>query len=410
MMNQRGEANSVPGGGLADGEAHHSGQFASAMARGAGREVADAGWLSAEPATFWPALWRQARGIGQVVTGDAAQLNFAENVLRARDDDEVLVFWGEARVQNRYDHGELYRAVAHFAAGLREQGIGPGHRILASLPNLPEAVVAMLAAASVGAVFAAIPADMDADAARARVAAWSPHLIVASDGYEVAGERVDTLPRAAEWAAALPELKRVVLVPYVHGADDPRQVRHGRLLAEFVAPFLKVTEIRFQRQACDAPALLVGDASPGAGQKMSVQSAGELLLWGLKTLCYDADLGPSDRLVCALPVGSAGWCRITAAPAAGASLLLYAGVPVVGGDSLLLDFIAVERATHVALDAQVLEALAKGVPGARDLSPLRVILSPVTLDTRRVAAVFGREVPVVTIDPAAPLAATVLAG
>ncbi|MBL8445891.1 MAG: AMP-binding protein [Zoogloeaceae bacterium] len=409
-MNQVRGANSGPEEALRDPEPRLPGRFAQAMALAAGREEGGVDWRAAAPDTFWPALWRQASVIGEAAPGEPVRLNFAENVLRARDDEDVLAFWGEARVQNRYDHGELYRAVAHFAAALHEQGIGPSHRVLACLPNMPEAVIALLAVASVGAVFAAIPADLDADTARARVAAWSPHLIVASDGYESAGGRVDTLARVAEWAAALPELKRVVLVPYVHGTDDPRQVRHGRLLAEFVAPFLKVTEIGFQRQACDAPAILVGEAAPGAGQKRSVIGAGELLLWGLKTLRFDADLGPNDRLACALPVGSAGWFRITAAPAAGARLLLYAGAAVVGSDSLLLDFIAVERATHVALDAQVLEALAKGAPEVRDFPDLRVILSPVALDSRRVVAVFGWEVPVVTIDPATSLAATALVG
>ena len=124
-------------------------------------------WSVEQPEQFWVSVWEGAgtggpvigeRGERVLVDGDKmpgaswfpdARLNFAQNLLRSRDAHDALVFWGEDRVKNRMSHGELYRAVARFAAALREQGVVAGDRVAAYMPNMPETLVAMLAAASI---------------------------------------------------------------------------------------------------------------------------------------------------------------------------------------------------------------------------------------------------------------------
>lgn len=126
-------------------------------------------WSVAHPEQFWVSVWEGdcggrgvigERGERVLVDGDKmpgaqwfpdAKLNFARNLLRSRDAHDAIVFWGEDHVMNRMSHGELYRAVAHFVAALREMGVEKGDRVAAYMPNMPETVIAMLAAASIGA-------------------------------------------------------------------------------------------------------------------------------------------------------------------------------------------------------------------------------------------------------------------
>ena len=130
-------------------------------------------WSVGQPEQFWTSVWDDGEVIGErgetvllhadrmpgAVWFPDARLNFAQNLLRSRDDHDALVFWGEDKVINRVTHGELYREVAHFAAALRELGIGQGDRVAAYMPNMPETVIAMLAASSLGAIFTSASPD-----------------------------------------------------------------------------------------------------------------------------------------------------------------------------------------------------------------------------------------------------------
>jgi acetoacetyl-CoA synthetase len=167
-----------------------------------------------------------------------ARLNFAENLLRSRDDSDALVFWGEDRVKNRLSHGDLYRQVAHFAAALLEMGVEPGDRVAAWMPNLPETIVVMLAATSIGAIFSSASPDFGVQGVLDRFGQIEPKVLVAVDGYYYNGKIVDCMERLAAITDGLPSVKRVVVVPYVHAHHDISHVHHARMLADFVKPFL----------------------------------------------------------------------------------------------------------------------------------------------------------------------------
>ena len=180
-------------------------------------------WSIAQPGQFWPAVWEFCGVIAEeraghlpwdsVVVGlermappdsqlgprwfTGARFNFAENLLRFRDDRRAVVSWNESGRQQVLSYAELYTQVQLAAGALRAQGIGPGDRVAAFLPNIPEAIVAMLATASLGAIWSSCSPDFGASGVLDRFGQIAPRLLVACDGYRYAGKEIDTRGRVA---------------------------------------------------------------------------------------------------------------------------------------------------------------------------------------------------------------------
>ncbi|MCX7148033.1 MAG: AMP-binding protein, partial [Rhodocyclales bacterium] len=227
-------------------------------------------WSVEHPEEFWASVWEfgEVRGeMGATVAIDRekmpgaqwfpeARLNFAENLLRRRDDADALVFRGEDKVKGRASHAELYRAVAQTAAALRGMGVTRGDRVAAYLPNVPATVVAMLATASIGAIFSSASPDFGVQGVVDRFGQIEPKVLFACDGYWYNGKVIDCLGKVAEISARMPSLQRVVVVPYAAnpaGSGDIAAVKHGMSLPEFLAPFVGEREIRFERLPFDHP-------------------------------------------------------------------------------------------------------------------------------------------------------------
>ncbi|MFA4970041.1 MAG: AMP-binding protein, partial [Sulfuritalea sp.] len=218
-------------------------------------------WSIEHPEEFWASVWEfgEVRGeMGSTVVIDRekmpgaqwfpeARLNFAENLLRRRDTSDALVFWGEDKVKGRASHAELYRAVAQTAAALRAMGVTKGDRVAAYLPNLPAALVAMLATASIGAIFSSASPDFGVQGVLDRFGQIEPKVLFACDGYWYNGKTIDCLGKVGEISARMPSLQRVVVVPYAGGGGDIAAVKHGVSLADFLAPFAAEREIRFEQ-------------------------------------------------------------------------------------------------------------------------------------------------------------------
>src|SRR5438093_2547090 len=197
-------------------------------------------WTIEHPEQFWDSLWKfasvraSAKGTRVLVNGDRmpgarwypeARLNFAENLLRRRDTSTAMVFWGEDRVRRRLTHRELYEQVSRVAQGLRALGVKPGDRVAAYLPNLPEAIAAMLAATSIGATFSTCSPDFGVRGVLDRFGQIAPAVLFAADGYFYNGKEIDSLQKVREIAARLPSLTRVVVVPYVSDRPDVPRFR-----------------------------------------------------------------------------------------------------------------------------------------------------------------------------------------
>ena len=192
-----------------------------------------------------------------------AELNFAENLLRWRDERPALIWRDERGRRRELSHAQLAIEVAAAAAGLRRLGIGRGDRVAAFLPNCIEAVVGMLATTSIGAIWTASSPDFGAAGAHDRFAQVAPKLLLAVDGYCHAGKRIDVRPVVAELASRLDGLTAVVVIPYLDTAPDltmiPRAMSWQALTAvsqplEFVAtPFDQPVYILYSSGTTGAP-------------------------------------------------------------------------------------------------------------------------------------------------------------
>ncbi|MBM3391800.1 MAG: acetoacetate--CoA ligase [Betaproteobacteria bacterium] len=330
-------------------------------------------WSVTHPEPFWSTLWDWAGVVGERggrVLADArrmpgaqwfpdARLNFAENLLRSRDSADALVFWGEDKVRRRISHAELHEAVAQTAWALRDLGVGKGDRVAAYLPNLPAAVVAMLATASIGAIFSSASPDFGVQGVLDRFGQIEPKVLFACDGYFYNGKAIDCLGKVAEIAARMPSLRRVVVVPYAGSAGGIDSVKQGVALADFVAPYAGEREIRFERLPFDHPLYILYSSGTTGVPKCIVHSAGGTLLQHLKEHRLHGDIHAGDRLFYFTTCGWMMWNWLVSGLASGATLLLYDGSPFVGRGNILFDYAEAEGMTHFGTSAKFIDAIAK---------------------------------------------------
>ncbi|MFA7606047.1 MAG: acetoacetate--CoA ligase [Rhodocyclaceae bacterium] len=353
-------------------------------------------WSVQAPEQFWSSVWdgdEAGTGVlgeaGSVVLADGgrmpgahwfpeARLNFAQNLLRSRDAHDALVFWGEDKVKNRLSHGELYREVARFAAALREQGVVRGDRVAAYMPNMPQTIVAMLAAASIGAIFTSASPDFGVQGVIDRFGQTLPKVLIACDGYWYNGKIVDVLPKLAEIVPQLPTVERVVVVPYVHGEHDLSAIPHARMWDAFVEDHRAVTEIEFAQLPFDHPLYIMYSSGTTGVPKCIVHCAGGALLQHLKEHRLHGDVRPGDRVFYFTTCGWMMWNWLVSGLAAGATLLLYDGSPFIGKGTILFDYADAERMTHFGTSAKFIDAIAKIELKPREthrLEALRVMMS-----------------------------------
>lgn len=333
-------------------------------------------WSIQQPEQFWTAVWdfcevaSSARGERILLDGDrmpgakwfpGARLNFAENLLRRRGPTDALVFWGEDKIKRRVSHDEIYRAVAQFAAALRAQGVKPGDRVAAYLPNMPESIVAMLATACIGAVYSSSSPDFGVQGVLDRFGQIEPKVLVAVDGYYYRGKTVDCVAKVREIVAKLPSVERTVMVPYVHASQDLAGIRGAQTYADFIAPHAGQLDIQFAQLPFDHPLYVLYSSGTTGVPKCIVHGAGGVLLQHAKEQQLHCDIQPGDKLFYFTTCGWMMWNWLVSGLAAGATLLLYDGSPFLEnrGGAILFDYADAEGCTHFGTSAKFIDALAK---------------------------------------------------
>ena len=353
-------------------------------------------WSVAAPESFWTSVWDECGALGQRgqrVLEDGhrmpgarwfpqAGLNYAQNLLRRRDDADALVFWGEDRVKRRLSTHDLYAQVSRFAQALRAVGVGRGDRVAAYLPNMPEALIAMLAAASLGAIWSSASPDFGVQGVLDRFGQIEPKVLLCVDGYWYNGKRVDCLARNAEIAAQMPTVERCVVVSYLDDSPDVAAIRNGQRYADFVAPFA-AADIEFASLPFDHPLFIMFSSGTTGVPKCIVHCHGGALLQHLKEHQLHGDVNPGDRIFYFTTCGWMMWNWLVSGLASQATLLLYDGSPFAAGASgkagtILFDYADAERMTHFGTSAKFIDAIAKAVLQPREthrLEPLRAMFS-----------------------------------
>jgi acetoacetyl-CoA synthetase len=331
-----------------------------------------------QPADFWRAVWqfcgiRGDRGDRVVVDLDRmpgarffpdARLNFAENVLRRRDDAPAMVFNGEGQRRRTLTHAELFDAVSRFTAALRQAGIRAGDRVGGYLPNMPETIIAALGSAAIGAVWSSCSPDFGVQGVLDRFGQIEPRVLVGVDGYFYAGKAHDVRPRLADVSRALPSVKHTVVVPYVEENPAIRDIRAGVLWNDWIAS-ASAAPLTFERFPFDHPLYILYSSGTTGVPKCIVHGAGGTLIQHLKEHQLHCDIQRGDRVFYFTTCGWMMWNWLVTALASEATLLLYDGSPFHPGGGVLFDFVDETGMTLFGTSAKFIDAVGKA-----GLSPL----------------------------------------
>jgi len=350
-------------------------------------------WSIDAPATFWPLLWdfvdvKASRRWDSVLTPAAAmqdcqwfagaRLNFAENLLRRHDDHAAVVFRGENGERSSLTYSQLQAQVAALAHWLRHIGIDSGDRVAALMPNRPETIIGMLAAASVGAVWSSASPDFGVDGVLDRFGQIEPRVLIVCDGYFYNGKCIDIGRKVAEILDRLGTVEQVLLVPWLDpGVPAPSRDPMIHRWAEVIDAHLGQAP-DFQQLPFDHPLYILFSSGTTGKPKCIVHGAGRMLLQHQKELVLHTDLGPDDVLFYFTTCGWMMWNWLASGLATGATLVLFDGSPFYPGPAVLWQLAEEERVSVFGTSAKYLQALEKsGLVPADDfaLGPLRTLLS-----------------------------------
>ena len=347
-------------------------------------------WSVEAPEEFWLNVWDWTGVIGagdtESVVVDRQQmpgarwfpntrLNFAQNLLRRQDAALALIFQAEDKVTRSISFAELYAQVARLADGLKQAGVVPGDRVCGFMPNMPETVAAMLASASVGAVWSSCSPDFGVQGVLDRFGQISPKVLFSADGYWYNGKTHDSLEKLREITNGLPSLEHTVVVPLISDKPELSSNPGARLITDFETD---ATQIDFESLPFDHPLYIMYSSGTTGVPKCIVHGAGGSLLKHLVEQQLHVDLRPNDRLFYFTTCGWMMWNWLVSGLASGATVVLYDGSPFFPDGNVVFDLVTREQVGVLGTSAKYIDAIAKAGLRPRethDLSHVRTILS-----------------------------------
>jgi acetoacetyl-CoA synthetase len=308
---------------------------------------------------------------------EGARLNFAENLLRYRDGRTALIFKGEDQDAIRMTYAELYDEVARLADSLRRSGVKQGDRVVGFMPNMPQSIIAMLAATSIGGVWSSCSPDFGIKGVLDRFGQIKPKIIFTANGYSFKGKRLDSLERISDILKELPSIEKVVVVPYTEKNPDICRVPKAVHYRDFISSE-KGLDIKFEQLPFDHPLYIMYSSGTTGLPKCMVQCAGGILVHQLKEMILHTDMRRSDTIFYFTTCGWMMWNWLTSALGVGATLVLFDGNPFHPEAGALWKMAQDEKISVFGTSAGYITALQNaGVkPGhLYDLENLRTILS-----------------------------------
>jgi acetoacetyl-CoA synthetase len=350
-------------------------------------------WSVANIPDFWATMWDYGEVVASVpyerVVDDlskmpgakwfpGARLNFAENLLRYRDDRIALSFKGESQPETvSITYAQLYDRVARLAKSFRDMGIEAGDRIAGFMPNMNETVIGMLAATSVGAIWSSCSPDFGIKGVLDRFGQIQPRVLFTPNGYSYSGKKIDVMDRIADVVKQIPSIERVIVVPYTDPDPDPGRVPNGVLFEDFLSKEDGL-EITFEQLPADHPLYIMYSSGTTGVPKCIVHGVGGTLIQHLKELKLHTDLKRDDTIFYYTTCGWMMWNWLVSSLAVGARVLLFDGSPFYPRPEALWKLAQDEKVSIFGTSAKYLAAVEKAEVKPRetlDLTPLKGVLS-----------------------------------
>jgi len=347
-------------------------------------------WSVSNIVEFWETFWEYSdilvsRSYSRVLDNpqkmpgakwfEGAKLNFAENLLRYRDNQIALIFQSEGQSVTRLTYAELFKEVARVAMALKEYGVEVGDRVAGFMPNRPETIIAMLAATSIGATWSSCSPDFGIKGVLDRFGQIRPKVLFTADGYFFKGKKIDSLNNISKIIDQLTCVEKVIVVPFISSKPDISGLPKG---VHFMDIGMDTDEIAFQQLPFDHPLYIMYSSGTTGLPKCMVQSAGGILLHQLKELRLHTDLKRKDTIFYFTTCGWMMWNWLTASLAVGATLVLYDGNPFYPDPEVLWRMVQDLRISIFGTSAGYLGALKNtgAKPGKNfNLDALRTVLS-----------------------------------